>query len=204
MKYTIRYTCTALVAAGALLTHLTWADDEAVASAMDPQMAEMMKNMEEAGTPGAAHKALEPFVGDWNAEVKTWMAPGAPPTVTKATVKVDWILGGRFVQEEFNGEFMGKPFRGLSLTGYDNTGQQYNNVWLDDMHTAVFMSEGSMGKGGKVLTLEGKFDCALTGQKGVVAKQVIRIISRDKRVFEMYENRTGSMVKGMEITYTRK
>ena len=51
-------------------------------------------------------------------------------------------MNGRFVQPEFTGEFMGKPFRGVSLTGYDNTKQKYNSVWIDDMHTSMFTSEG--------------------------------------------------------------
>jgi hypothetical protein len=159
--------------------------------------------MEVAGTPGSAHKALEPLVGSWNVEVKQWMSPDAPPTTTKGTSKATWAMGGRFVQEEFKGEFMGKPFRGLSFTGYDNTKQRYNNVWMDDMHTAIFTSEGEGENGGKVVTLEGSYDCPLTGEKNKAMKQVIRVISRDKHVLEMYDPGKGN-ARTMEITYTRK
>ena len=69
---------------------------------------------------GGCAQALEPLVGDWKVEVKIWMAPDAPPTVSKGTAKSTWALKGRFVQQEFSGEFMGKPFRGISFTGYDN------------------------------------------------------------------------------------
>ena len=90
-------------------------------------MEEMIKKAEAAGTPGAAHKALEPLVGNWTAEVKSWMTPGAPPTVSQATAKSTWVMNGRFVQQEFTGDFMGKPFRGVGLTGYDNTKKKYSN-----------------------------------------------------------------------------
>jgi len=86
----------------------------------DAQKQEMMKKMQEAGAPGPAHKALDVLVGNWQAEVKCWMDPDGPPNVSQGTAKATWILNGRFLQEEFHGEMMGKPFTGLSLLGYDN------------------------------------------------------------------------------------
>lgn len=204
MKHYIRYTCSALVVAGILVARFALAEDKAAAPKMDPKMEEMMKKAEVAGTPAAEHKALEPLVGNWKAEVKTWMAPGAPPTVTKAKAKAKWAMNGRFVQEDFTGEFMDKPFRGMSLTGYDNTKKKYNNIWIDDMHTSVFVSEGDGGDGGAVITLMGKMDCPLTGEKDKAMKQVIRIVSRDKHIFEMHDPTAGTNSKTMEITYTRR
>jgi hypothetical protein len=203
MKNRIRYVVTALVAAGLLATGVAVADKKPSAK-LDPKMEEMMKKAEVAGTPGAAHKALEALVGTWTAEVKCWMSPDAPPTVTKAKAKSRWVLDRRFVQEEFDGEFMGKPFHGISITGYDNTKQKYNSVWLDDMHTALYASEGSASDGNAVITFEGKMDCPITGQKDMPMKQVMRIISRDKHVFEMHDPSKGAHSKTMEITYTRR
>src|SRR6185369_6128409 len=100
---------------------------------------EMMKKMEAAGTPGPAHKALDALVGNWKAEVKCWMEPGGPPNVSQGTAKANWILNGRFLEEEFHGEMMGKPFTGRSLLGYDNTKQTFNTVWVSDMQTSIFI-----------------------------------------------------------------
>jgi Protein of unknown function (DUF1579) len=200
MKDKIRYICTAVMVAGTLIARFALAED--ASQKIDPGMEEMMKKAEAAGTPGAAHKALEPLVGNWTAEVKTWMAPDAPPTVTKAAAKSSWIMNGRFVQQEFTGEFMGKPFRGVSLIGYDNTKQKYNNIWIDDMHTSMFTSEG---KGeNNAITLEGTYDCPITGGKDLPMKQVLLIVSPDKHVFEMYDPTKAGASKTMEITYTRR
>jgi hypothetical protein len=190
----------AALAAGLLIAQNMIAADKPATA--DPAAAEMMKKFEAAGTPGAEHKALEPLVGDWNVEVKLWMAPEAPPEITKGSAKSSWAMNGRFVQEEFKGEFMGKPFRGLSFMGYDNTKKKYNSVWMDDMHTAMFTSEGEGSADGKTISLEGKSDCPLTGQKDMPMKQVFRIMSRDKHVFEMYDLSKGEQVK--TLTYTRK
>jgi len=203
MKKCMYGRCTALVVS-TFVAGLALASDKSSSRKPDPQTEEMMKKMEAAGTPGTAHKALEPLVGAWNAEVKMWMAPDAPPTITKATAQSTWAMNGRFVQQEFNGEFLGKPFRGLSFTGYDNTKKQYNSVWIDDMNTAMHTFEGKADDGGKVVTLEGKYDCPLTGEKDKVSKEVYRIISRDKHIFEMHDPSKGPNSKTMEITYTRK
>jgi hypothetical protein len=177
----------------------------AAAAAPDPaKMAEMMKKVEAAGAPGAPHKALEPLIGEWTAVVKSWMAPGTPPVESKGTAKTDWALNGRFVREEFSGDMMGKPFRGMSLTGYDNLKGKYTSVWVDDMSTAIFTSTGTSDDGGKAITFSSKMDCPATGEKDMPVKQVLRIISADKHIFEMHDPRKGEDSKTMEITYTRK
>ena len=161
---------------------------------------EMMKKMQVAGTPGAAHKALDAFAGNWKAEVKCFMNPEGPANVTHATSKAKWILGGRFLEEEFHGEMMGKPFTGRCLLGYDNTKQKFKSVWVDDVNTAMTTSEGKGENGNKVITLEGKMDCPGTGQKDIAMKQVFRVLSPDKHVLEMSHDGR----KTMEITYTRQ
>ena len=199
MKHAMHYIWSALVL-GTLAVSLALASDKKA----DPKMEEMMKKVQEAGTPGAAHKALEPFVGDWNAEVKMFMDPSAPPSVSKGTAKATWAMDGRFVQQEFNGEFMGKPFHGLAFTGYDNIRKKYSSSWIDDMSTGMFMSEGQADKAGKVFTFEGTHSCPETGETHKAAKQIIRVIDRNKHVYEMHDPSKGANSKTMEITYTRK
>jgi hypothetical protein len=207
MKRSIKYTLAALISVAGFVVSLALADNKPESkstSAVDPQMAEMMKKAEEASAPGAAHKKLEPFVGEWNAEVKMWMTPDAPPTVSKGTAKSAWILNGRFVQEDFSGEMMGKPFKGMSLTGYDNVRQKYRSVWVDDMSTTIVTSEGDADAAGKIFTFGGNYACAMTGEKNKESTMVYRILSRDKHVFEMYDLAEGKKTKMMEISYTRK
>jgi len=176
------------------------AEDKSSSGKSDADKAEMLKNMEAAGTPGPAHQALAAFVGEWKAEVKCWSEPGAEPNVSEGTSKASWTLNGHFLEEEFHGEMMGKPFAGLTLMGYDNTKQTFNTVWLSDMQTAMFTSEGKGTNDNKVITLEGKTDCAATGQKDIAVKTVFRVISPDKHIFEMFNDNA----KSMEIIYTRK
>jgi hypothetical protein len=166
----------------------------------DADKAEMMKKMEAAGTPGPAHKALEAFVGNWKAEVQCWCEPDGPPNVNQGTSKAGWILNGHFLEAEFHGEMMGKPFTGRTLMGYDNTKQTFNTVWVSDMQTSILTSEGKGENGNKVITLAGTSNCPATGRKDVPIKTVFRVLTPDSYVFEMFND--GA--KSMEITYTRK
>jgi Protein of unknown function (DUF1579) len=149
MKHRIAYLGSALVVAGRLIVDVALASENADAQKFDPSMQEMMKKAEAASTPGTAHQALDPLVGEWNVEVKTWMTPDAPPTVSTGTAKSTWTLKGRFVQQEFSGEFMGQPFHGISFTGYDNVREKYRSVWIDDMSTTIVVSEGDAENDGK-------------------------------------------------------
>jgi hypothetical protein len=165
---------------------------------------EMMKKWEAAATPGAEHKALEPLVGTWEVASKWWMDPTSPPMETKGRCKTSWILGGRFVQDEFEGEFMGKPMKGIGLTGYDNVKKKYNGVWIDNMGTAMLHSEGDASADGKTFTFTGKVDDVMTGEKDKTMKFTVRIESDKKHVFEMFDTSTGKDVKCAEMVYTRK
>jgi len=205
MKHGPMFICAVLAVAGTFLAgSAVSADKKDKQAAMDPKMEEMMKKCEEAGTPGAAHKALEALVGNWQTEAKCWMPGSDTPNVSKGNEKSDWILGGRYVQGEFKGEFMGKPFHGIGTTGYDNVKQKYTSVWVDDMSTAMFVSEGTADSSGKVFTFEGSASCPMTGEKEKAMKHIIRIISKDKHIFEMHDPSLGEKSKTMEIVYTRK
>ena len=104
---------------------------------------ERMRKMEEAGKPGPGHAVLNLLVGDWKAEVKCWMEPDDPPHISQGTAKASWKFNGRFLEEDFRGDMMGKPFTGRTFMGYDTTKQTYNSVWVSDTQTSMFVSDSS-------------------------------------------------------------
>jgi hypothetical protein len=187
-------------------TTTTTAREGASSRAMKPGLdkEEMMRKAEEAGKPGPGHKALEHYVGNWKAEVKCWMEPGEPPHVSQATAKVNWVMNGRFLEEDFRGEMMGKPFRGRTVTGYDNVKQTFKSVWISDMQTSMFVTEGRGENGNKILTLKGPATCGATGRTDTPMKVVLRVLGPDKHIFEMFDESRGESAKTMEITYTRQ
>ena len=117
----------------------------------------------EFGTPGEAHEAMKAWVGEWNLETTMWMAPGAPPSTSKAYSKAELIMDGRYLVEHVNGEIdMGDgntvPFEGVSLVGYDNHKKKYFSTWIDSFSTAMMVEEGKMNDDGQLVTKGELFD----------------------------------------------
>lgn len=164
---------------------------------------EIMKKAEEAGKPGPAHQALEHFVGDWTAEVKCWREPNDPPCISQATAKGAWTLNGRFVQEDFHGDLMGRRYNGRGLLGYDNIRQTFNSVWMSDMQTSMFVTEGRGEDGNTIITLEGTASCPIKERGDIPMKVVLRVLGPDKHTCEMFDVSGGDSRKTMEITYLR-
>ena len=212
MKYRVLTVCTALVFVGALIIKPALAQDKTAATetktskgkdAAAPNVEEMMKKMAELGSPGPAHKALGALAGEWTVEARFWMG-GPEPTESKGTATKRWILGGRFLQEEYKGEFMAQPFQGMGLTGYDKMKQKYVGLWIDSMGTSMSVSEGTADADGKILTMNGTMDDPMTGQKNKPVKYLLRIVSQDKHIMEMHDLSLGEKSKMGEITYVRK
>jgi hypothetical protein len=155
------------------------------------------------GEPGGPHKRLDVFAGNWDAEFKFWAAENAPPAVTKGRSEQKWILGGRFLQQNFDGELFGQPFSGMGLLGYDQVKQQYTAMWVDTSMTAITTTVGTIAKDGKTLTFVGQHDDPSTG-KATRTRDVTRIVDSNKHTMEMYEvSADGKERKLFMITFTR-
>src|SRR6516225_8310477 len=77
---------------------------------------------------GVEHQVLESLVGTWDAKVTFYLDPKKPIEST-GVMKRKMILGGNFLQESFQGEFIGKKFAGLAIIGYDANKKKYVTNW---------------------------------------------------------------------------
>ena len=166
--------------------------------AQEPDMEAMMKLAQ----PGEHHKMLAMLEGTWKTQGTFWMVPGAPPTKSDGISKNTMIMGGRFLQSELKADFMGTPFTGLGIDGYDNASQKHIGTWMDSMGTMIMSSEGTCSDDHKVRTMISEFQDPATG-KPMKMKQVITIVDSDKYIFEAYMVTSEGEVKAMEIIYTR-
>lgn len=169
-----------------------------------PDEATMMAAMAKQAEVTENHKKLKPLVGKWQTTSRMWMDPAQPPVETKGSAEKRFILGERFVQEEFKGTAMGKPFTGQGLTGYDNNKQKFTSTWGDTMTTALFTTEGTADASGKDLVLTGSAYCPVE-KKNKNFRHVLHIESEKKHTMEMFEvGSDGKETKTMEVVYTRK
>ena len=170
---------------------------------MSPEEAAMMQAYQQAGTPGAPHAALAKMAGTYDLAIRSWNAPGAPPTEEKGTATRSMVLGGRVMVEQTQSTMMGQPFTGHGMHGYDNVSGKYWATWSDSMSTGLMVSEGDCDdKGSCVFT--GGWNDPVTKKK-VTARMTSRWTSPGVEVFEMYgPGQDGKEMKMMEITYTKR
>jgi len=166
----------------------TWADDKE----------DLMK-------PGKEHKLLSTLAGTYHAKVKAYFDPSKPPDESSGTMKRKMIMGGRFLEELYEGKVMGMAFHGMGLSGYDNHKKKFTNVWIDSMSTASSVTHGTYDADKKTFTYLGEEFDPYTGQK-MKTRDVLRIVSDSVQEQEMYRSPSegGKEMKVLEIHYTRQ
>lgn len=163
----------------------------------EPSMEEMMAEMARLGAPGEHHKMLGRTVGDWDVEA-TFMMPGGEPMKGAGSMSCEWVLDGRFVKTDFSlPDFMGAPFQGIGYNGYDNGKQQYVGVWMDNMSTMAFVTEGEMLDDGSFVSIGPN---AMGGKMKIVS----RMDGEDAIVDTFYDQIEGEWVETGTMHYTRK
>lgn len=170
---------------------------------MSPEEMAAMQAYQQAGTPGPQHAGLAMTAGDYDVTIKSWSAPGAPPTESAGSVTRKVMLGGRVVSEELTSSMYGQPYTGFGLTGYDNVSGKYWSTWNDSMNTGLTVAEGSCTPQA-TCSFIGHWNDALT-RKQASARMELRWTSPAVEVFEMFgAGPDGKEMKMMEITYTRR
>jgi hypothetical protein len=178
--------------------------DKKKAPAGPPDEKAMMEAMTKAATPGEPHKKLEVMVGTFDTKVKMWMDPSKPPEESTGTSENRWVLGNRYVQQTYEGTFMGQPFSGLGYTGYDNITKKYTGTWMDSASTAMMNMTGKADTEGKVMTFNGTVNDPMTG-KACKINSKVTVADNDHHTMEMWgPDPSGKVYKMMEITYARK
>ncbi len=154
-----------------------------------------------ASMPGTAHAWLGQFIGTWS--TKTSMDMGNGPMVSEGTAEFSWLVEGRFLLQEFNGDMMGMPLQGYGVQGFDNLKRQYVGTWLDSMSTGITMTQGSLDQTGKIMTLVGGMDEPTTGEMNKPVAFVTTVIDDDHMRFEAKELIHGEPFTVFTIDYQR-
>lgn len=189
----------AFVAAGACgwFARSASSEDAPAAPACTP---EQQAAMEALARPGEMHGWLGSLVGTYDLDITTIDAAGKPATA-KATATISMVLGGRFQEQRLTGTFMGKPYEGYGLTGYDNLKKEFVNYWFDTMGTAPSVARGARSADGTSLKMTGTWDMP-TGPMPFT--QVLTVTGDKTMTFKMTSTMGGNEMTMMEATYTRK
>jgi hypothetical protein len=199
---TLRTRIAVLAPLAALLLGLpARAQQEAPAAQMSPEEKAAMEAWIRAATPGEQHAWLASLAGTWSFQGTFWSAPGTEPSKSQGTAERTALLGGRVVRETVISTFMGQPFEGMGLTGYDNVAGKYWSTWTDNMSTSLMTSTGTCTKG--TCTFESQNTDPMTGKTATA-----RMVSKHETAREVHTmygpGPDGKEFKMMELVYTRK
>jgi len=154
--------------------------------------------------PGPSHKFLAMFAGEWESEISFRSSPDQQRQVSRGASTIRWVLGDRFLQEDFQGEAGGEKFQGMGLMGFDNGARQFKMVWVDSLNTAVAVSSGRYNPEQNVFEMTSEVYDPLIGALKTV-KSVLRIKSADKYEFSMFDTApNGREFISFEMLYTRR
>lgn len=157
-------------------------------------------------TPGEMHKMLAKYDGNWVGETTMWMEEGGKPMKGTSECSNKMIFGGRYQESHFKGSFMGMPFEGMSIMGYDNGKKKFVSSWADNMGTGIMNAEGEWNASKKTVEYKGKMTDPSRPGKECDVREVYTFTDDNNHTLEMYgpSSKTGKEVKTMEIKFTRK
>ncbi len=157
-----------------------------------------IKAMMEMAAPGEFHDHMKPLAGVWTCSVKYWPAPGSRPHKSTATMEKKWILGGRFLTEEYKGTiFNNMPFAVFSVMGYDKTQKKYFVIHMDTTGTGFETAFGTCDASCKVFTFR--------GDKESDPWDTLEIVNNDKNISRAFrKGPDGKEWTFLEIIATRK
>jgi hypothetical protein len=172
------------------------------APAAAPDQAALEAMMMELAKVGPHHQRFQAMVGQWTTK-STYTPTGTDKPVTSdGTAAFELLMGGRFLQQTFRGEFHGMPFEGLGLSGYDNAQKKYVGIWIDNFGTGMMRVEGTVDENTGVLTEIGEFP---TPGGSMKMKMVTDQKGADAMTFTAYMlGADGSETKHLIIEYTRQ
>jgi hypothetical protein len=151
--------------------------------------------------PGPVHNRLNRLVGNWDVALQYTL--GDKQHAGKATCEAKWILEGRFVQQDYQSRFQGKPFHVLQLLGYDNQRRKTIEIMMDNLGTGLMHNEGSISDDGKVISNLGEGLDPLTS-KPYKLRTVTTIVDNDHFTLEWFRTNVGAKEeKVVRMAHTR-
>jgi len=167
------------------------------------QMEAEQKAWMEYMTPSMTHDAMAKSAGEWTSYSKMWWAPGTEPTTWEGTTTSEMILGNRYMKSVHKGEVMGMPFEGLEIVGYDNAKNEFTSVWYDNLGTGTTIARGTFDEANNSITLKGMMYDPMSS-KDYAFRQVIKFVSPDLHIMEMYSSAFGDEFLNMVVEMKRK
>jgi hypothetical protein len=128
------------------------AEEKQDSTIQDEKMAKAM----ELAQSGEEHKLLEKLAGEWNAETKMWMSPGADPMILPGKCGARMVLGGRFLYGEYSIDTEQLKGEGLFVMGFDRRYDKFTYLHFDTWGTYSVSASGTYDEETHSITMYGE------------------------------------------------
>ena len=151
------------------------------------------------------HEMLHKLVGNWKAQARMHLEPGAEPVESDGMVDSKLILDGRALETRFIGELKGRKFTGLGLDGYDTDKGNHFSFWMDTTQTGATYASGSCSHDEiDVVTLLSDFNDPETGES-VQRKTILKVVSNSRYTYEEWHTRgEGEPTLALQIIFSKQ
>jgi hypothetical protein len=184
-----------------------------IAAAQSQPPPPMVRN----GQPGEMHKRLDALVGEWDVEVKFYIAGGTaekPLIANDLICRREWIAetGNRHLRDVTQGTVAGDPYYRLGILSYATMDRRYEWNTVDALNAGMMTYKGAKGSARATgdIVMTGEFtDQGLLGDgyagKNIGQRTVIKIETSDRHVFDMYFKPPGEKERlAAHGVYTRR
>jgi len=156
----------------------------------------------QAAEPTPHHLAIQALAGVWDSEVEFVADPSAP--MKSRGVETIRPCGDLWVVGDLEADFMGAPFRGHWVAGFDAKKGKHVGVWVDSMGDFLTTSEGTCEAKCAKIRSEMSMPDPATGLP-TKFREIAEQPNADTRTFQMFAvSPEGKETLWMKGTYRRR
>lgn len=153
--------------------------------------------------PGPQHEVIARKAGTWDAQLTMpGMPAGAVAGRAVYTARLDH--GGLWLIGDYRGDFMGAPFSGTEVQGFDATKGKYVSTWVDSWIDHVMRLEGDFDAASSTLQLWTENTDRATGAP-IRERHDTHFVDADHWTFAILQpGADGTLAPVMTIKYSRR
>jgi hypothetical protein len=107
--------------------------------------------------------------------------------------------------QRVEGRWLGSPFQGVAVLGYDNAAEEFTAVWMDNLGSNMMFSRGKADESGETITMRGQHVDIITGEPVQVTALLQMPDRKGETKFEVFRpGPDGTEFKFLEVTTMRK
>ena len=149
--------------------------------------------------PTKEHELLQESIGEWKGVVKMTM-PGAEGEAMEVSETIS-AIGPFWTTSDFGGDFMGMPFLGRAVMGYDGQAKKFVGTWCDSTSSYLAVMEGTADMKTGAITMN--WMQPLMGMGDPVPHSSVTTVTDDSYVSKFSAEMGGTKMPTMEIHMER-